>query len=197
MLAQHAEAHADAPAGSGAIMQCLWSESIGCALNPSYMFAIDAPADSYERCAASAHRGQPPVNGRSSPGHMGGRVHANPWDTASPMRHRMRTRPPPRPHAACSWRSPPCATHASRTPPRRSARMTCAGGARGRRRRAAAAPCTTMMQSKRRAPHGATSAAAVARFSLCCRTLAAAPPPVPHAGCRARSRRSGLGRVHG
>ncbi|KAI8469247.1 MAG: hypothetical protein J3K34DRAFT_394103 [Monoraphidium minutum] len=49
MLAQHAEAHADAPAGSGAIMQCLWSESIGCALNPSYVFAIDAPADSYER----------------------------------------------------------------------------------------------------------------------------------------------------
>ena len=31
------------------IKECLWSDSSGCSLNPSYMFMVQATADSYER----------------------------------------------------------------------------------------------------------------------------------------------------
>ena len=31
------------------IKKCLWSESLGCALNPSYMFTVPGEPDSYER----------------------------------------------------------------------------------------------------------------------------------------------------
>lgn len=37
------------PAAASTIKKCLWSESIGCALNPSYMFTVNATTDSYER----------------------------------------------------------------------------------------------------------------------------------------------------
>jgi hypothetical protein len=40
-------------AAPSAIKKCLWSESVGCALNPSYMFTVGAQPDSYERCACA------------------------------------------------------------------------------------------------------------------------------------------------
>ena len=39
------------PDAAGTIKKCLWSESVGCALNPSYMFTVNESMDSYERWA--------------------------------------------------------------------------------------------------------------------------------------------------
>lgn len=33
----------------GAIKKCLWSDSTGCALNPSFMFTVTETPDSYEQ----------------------------------------------------------------------------------------------------------------------------------------------------
>jgi len=49
LLQSQQEAKLDPPAGVSTIKKCLWSDNIGCALNPSFMFTVNATADSYER----------------------------------------------------------------------------------------------------------------------------------------------------
>jgi hypothetical protein len=53
LLAPAAGVTQQSQASGGTIKQCLWSDSTGCALNPSFMFTVDAKPDSYERCAAA------------------------------------------------------------------------------------------------------------------------------------------------
>jgi hypothetical protein len=133
------------PALGSAIKKCLWSESLGCALNPSFMFTVPGEPDSYERWGGGGRAG---ARRRA----RGSQICHAPRPGARTLRPPGAPPTPPvlpsrAPAAASCSRSPPCATRASRTRARRSATPTCAAGAAGG---PPAASCRTTTQSERR-----------------------------------------------